>query len=389
MKLYSHDKKSIELLQRLMQGFILSLTKKDSIVLTIKSDAALLTSIIKGCPIQFELSRNKADVRVIIEDNSTSPFFMVDQYSHPESLNFNKYDEKVLKLIKSTEIKLLLYNESNYQIVNVDLSKLNYFDEYTKWTESGPDEFLIKIFTRDLSSEESIKYIDIYESKIWNDNLINGQSYFEFNEYLLNGKHGYNQEFSVRTFLSEFFIPNEELHFSPKKTNDEELTDFIIEYKKAVVLIESKYTISEKQSKFNDAVVKATDQLNLAEDIIYDFIEQIKDSVLREKLNDFKVVLKICLFNDDGRDLKKAFKNVREKYSPDQLPIFISVSLFKYYLTYSKIKNGEDSKFFIINNLLKVIGKRGKDIIIFQSMDSSEGLLTFVEFEEENTEFNS
>ena len=104
-------------------------------------------------------------------------------------------------------------------------------------------------------------YIDSFQNKIWDNKLIHNKAYFKFDEYTIDGKHGYHQEFSFRNILSIYYEPNKELFHSIKKSNGEEFTDFVLIYEKAVVLIESKYTISSKQTMFNKAISKAVKQL--------------------------------------------------------------------------------------------------------------------------------
>ena len=69
-------------------------------------------------------------------------------------------------------------------------------------------------------------------------------------------KHGYNQELSIRANLTRYFSPNQELYHSLLKADKTELTDFLIEYRNAVIIIESKYILSGKQRQLNSASLR-------------------------------------------------------------------------------------------------------------------------------------
>jgi hypothetical protein len=231
------------------------------------------------------------------------------------------------------------------------------------------------------TNEKKLIYIDSFKNGIWDNNLINDKPYFNFDEYLENGKHGYNQEFSIRNILSQFYQPNIELFPSIFKLNGEGFLDFVIIYEKAVVLIESKYTKSPKQTMFNKAITKAIKQLNSAERVICEEPNLIDNDLVKKELLNFQVILKICVFYDDGRNLRNAFQNISQNYDPRTLPLFISIDILNQFTSYLKILNSNNYKYNIIENLIRVrIEYREKNkIIVIDGFDIKTGAITFIE----------
>lgn len=378
MNLYNYDKKTLEKVQSLAQGFYFSYDSEKRVVLTIKSLSGLITTLVKGCPINLLLSKKENFITLYIIDNTLNPQYFKGKDFSDHDVKFENFESVIIDLIRSKEFKLVILNETNYQIVNFNVQKENSINHFTKWLTSEENEFEIQLSNISFIDEKKMIYIDSVKNEIWNDKLINDKPYFNFDEYLKDGMHGYYQEFSVRNLLSEFYDPNKELFPSIQKTNGEELTDFLILYKKAVMIIESKYTISLKQTKFNSAISKAIEQLNNVEEIIYENPEIINHEFVKKEVMDFQVILKLCVFYDDGRDLKKAFKNIHENYEINYLPIFISISVMNQFMSYLKILN-EDYKYNIIENILKIrIEYRKKNkMVIVDGFDNLTGAITF------------
>ena len=379
MNLYNYDAITQQKVFTLSEGFYLSYTTDKKVVLTIKTISGLINSLIKGCPIDLVLSKNERLISIYIIDNKINPtYFRGCGFSDLDE-SFLKFETVIIDLIKSTEYKLVILNEINYQIANVDIKKTNLINQFKDWLNSNNSDFEIRLSNTSFSSENRIMYIDSFQNKIWNNELINKKPYFNLNEYLENGTHGYHQEFSIRNILSEFYQPNIELFPSVLKSNGEELTDFLILYKKAVVIIESKYTISPKQTKFNDAITKAIVQLNKTEAIIVENPELIDNEYIKKEILEFQVILKICVFYDDGRDLKKAFNNVYKNYEVSILPVFISLSVLKQIMTYLKILNGSIYKYNIIENFLRtrIEFRKKNKMIVIDGFDILTGAITF------------
>ncbi|GAK91815.1 hypothetical protein JCM19297_1696 [Nonlabens ulvanivorans] len=381
MNLYNYDKKTLEKLQSLVQGFYLSYDSEKKVVLSIKSTAGLITSMIKGCPINLSLNKRESLINLFVIDNKNNPQYYRGNGFSKLNNEFENFESIVIDLIKSINFRLVILNEANYQIINTNIKKKNSINTFKDWVNNLTEEFEINLSNINFINEKKIIYLDSIKSEIWNDNLINNKPYFNFDEYLENGTHGYNQEFSARTILSEFYEPNLELFPSLQKTNGEELTDFLVLYKKAVVIIESKYTLSPKQTKFNDAISKSIKQLNLVENIIIETPNLIDNNFVKKELLDFQVILKICVFYDNGRDLTKAFQNIRKKYNIEVLPIFISINILNQFMSYLKILNNKEYKYNIIKNLLKIrieFIKKNKMVVI-DGFDINTGTVVFAD----------
>ncbi|MGY5353493.1 hypothetical protein [Wenyingzhuangia sp. IMCC45467] len=380
MNLYNYDEKTLERLENLPQGFYINYDSEKEIVLSLKGTAGLVTSIIKGCPINLYLNKKDSLVTLYIIDNKINPQYFVGNNFSKLDNEFKNFESVVIELIKSIKFRLIILNDANYQIVNTLIEKENYLDHFKNWINNNNEEFEINLSNKDFSNEEKITYLDLIKNDTWDNNLINDKPYYNFNEYIENGSHGYNQEFSIRTFLSNFFEPNIELFPSLFKKNGEELTDFLITYKKAVVVIESKYTISPKQTKFNSAISKAINQLQLVKNLIYENPNCINNELVVKELLDFQVILNICVFYDNGRNLTKSFQNFRENYDINILPIFISVIILNQIMSYIKINDNENFKYYIINNFLRIKKEymEKNEIIIIKGFDLNTGKIEFV-----------
>lgn len=131
---------------------------------------------------------------------------------------------------------------------------------------------------------------------------------------------------------------------------------------------------------FNKGISKAIKQLNSAERIIFKEPNSIDNNLVNKELFDFKVILKICVFYDDGRDLLNAFQNFSKNYDPLTLPLFISLGTFHQFASYLKIRNmdNDNYKYYIIENLLRLrVEYREKNkIIIIDGFDINTGALT-------------
>lgn len=377
--LYDYDKKTFEKIQSLPQGFYLNYDKKKNLVLTIKVLAGVLASIVKGCPITLYLIKDEKLTTLYIMDHPTMPLYFKGINFSEEDKDFKNFEAVVIDLIKAESFTLVVMNETHYQIVNSKISKKNSFNLFVKWLADGEQVFEIILSNSSFSTDNMPMYIDSFENKIWDNKLIDNKPYYKFDEYTKDGKHGYHQEFSFRNILSLYYEPNVELFHSIKKLNGEEFTDFVLIYERAIVLIESKYTISSKQTMFNKAISKAVRQLEKAETTVLEQPDSIADPKVRHALLNFEVLLKMCIFYDDGRDLSNAFKNISQSYPAQNLPLFISIDTFYQFASYIQIKN-ENYKYYIIKNLLKIKAEYSKknEIIIINGVNINTGVIELV-----------
>lgn len=377
--LYDYEKKTFERIQTLPQGFYLSYDNDGNVVLSIKAVAGVVTSIVKGCQITLYLIKDEKLTTLYIMDNPQMPLYFKGVNFSGLDNEFPDFEKVVMDLIKADRFTLVLMNEANYQIANSKINKVNSINIFKKWLEENEQVFEITLSNISLNTENMPMYIDSFQNKIWDNKLIDNKAYFKFDEYTKDGKHGYHQEFSFRNILSLYYQPNKELFHSIKKSNGEEFTDFVVIYEKAIVLIESKYTISTKQTMFNKAINKAVRQLANAEKIAIEQPNSIADSKVRQGLSNFEVLLKICIFYDDGRDLSNSFKNISTNYPPQTLPLFISIDIFYQFASYLQIHN-ENYKYYIIKNLLKIRAEYStrNQIIIINGFNINTGVIELV-----------
>lgn len=373
--MYFASQHILDAIKLICGGFFFDIYNEEEVALLIKYDASIITSIMQGCPIEIILRNPKItnrSTKLYIKDNEKNPLWIIWQNFSVEDNNYKGFDEIIIRLIKSDKIKIVLYNELNYPIFTRTISKRNQLPEFDKWyqkimnssedysdsindidylLENNNNGFKIKVENNSNSNDESLLLLLSFEASKWGGNLINGESHFKIDEYISDGKHGYNQEFSVRSILNQGFRENEELFYSPQKTNDEELTDFLILNNNLAILIESKYVISKKTNKLNQALTKATDQLIKAEGIIWDNIDEVKNKRLRYHLSECKIIFRICVYNDRIVLNDRVCRNIIEKYDKEDLPIFISVRILSEFVTIINNLYKDNFSFYFIDSL--------------------------------------
>jgi hypothetical protein len=170
-----------------------------------------------------------------------------------------------------------------------------------------------------------------YEPIITKDNLF------------LDGKHGYTQEDALRNVLYYFFVKDFNCFISPKKIDGTELIDAVLILKEFVVLIESKYVISDKDTKKTQAIIKAISQLEEAEQYL------LENNIFNEYLILNKKIVKFIL--GDIRLFNKIPKSISDSKSKI-LPIFISITSFTQLLGVIYVENKDDFYQAFENQLL-------------------------------------
>lgn len=363
-----------EKISGLTQGFWLEKEEDETIVLLLKFEASILTKLIKGC--RFELViRNpllsNRGMTLYVYDNPKDPLWVTYKEFGKEHEKFIGFDSIAIELIKAKKIRVAYFNHKNITIFTTLLEKENSFNEFEKWVyevfnnnellksvddsyfapENRQKGFLIPVKNIDCSKEPKMNiHIPDFVND-WKESEFGIESY-NFNDYLEDGKHGYNQEISLKDFLQNIFDVNSEIFHSPLKKDGNELIDFIICHKNASILLESKCVLSEKKTKLQKALTKAIDQLNDAKSIISDRREIINDLKVKAKIENCDIVLRICVFNDSQNILGGKTKNLIANYEKEELPIFISVrNLFQLFADI-KVTYGEHYKFNLIQNLI-------------------------------------
>ncbi|SOU86810.1 conserved hypothetical protein [Tenacibaculum dicentrarchi] len=372
--LYIPSDKVFEKVRSLVQGFWLEIDDEGIIVLLMKFEASILTSLIAGSKIEIVVRNPKLENRsstLYLYDRQKDPLWITWQKFGKEHKEYIGFDEVLIKLIQSSKIRVAYFNTHSEPIFTTVLEKKNTFNSFKEWViniysstellekvddgyyapETENKGYTVSIDNRDSSSEEKMTIFNPLKDIEWSGDF--NESGYNFNDYLKDGKHGYNQEISIKGNLINYFTANEELYHSPKKTDGTELIDFLVHYKKATILIESKFILSEKQSKLNQAFSKAVKQLKDAEEIIKTDLTKIENEHgIIEKLANNEVIIRLCLYNDSKTVNSKNLKNIIKKYSKNDLPVFISCTNFFQLLGDIKLKNEELYKYNTIQNLI-------------------------------------
>ena len=374
---YFPSNKTVQKINDLVLSFYLEKDEKGELVLLLKFEASVITSLIKGCQFELILRSPKISPRTItlyVHDHLESPLWVTWKEFSQQDKVYDGIDTIAIELLKTNSLRVVYFNEMNIPIFTKVLEKRNQFADFENWhhlvvnsksiiervydgyflPEDTTKGFTVKILNKDYSKEDKLKISSYTENINWGEKPINDNEFYNFNDFLENGKHGYNQELSIRATLSRYFTPQKELFHSVKKTDKTELTDFLVEYRNGVIIIESKYIISDTQRQLNSALVKATNQLNSAEKVIFTNPDLIKNSELANRLKKCEFVIRICLHNDNIIIDEKNTRNLVKKYTKENLPLFISVATFSQMLGTIILLNKENYKYNIFQNLLNL-----------------------------------
>ncbi|MGE7777762.1 hypothetical protein ACQKLP_23810 [Chitinophaga sp. NPDC101104] len=350
---YMPSDATLGILQGLLQGFWIEKDKDGIVVILIKLEASLLNSIITGCILEVVLRNPHAKSRsctLYVHDIPNNPFYVSwQEFSNPDP-NLHDFDQIAIELARSSEVRVVLFNELTHPIFSVLLKTALpsytleswlfkvYNDELYRGIKNDPDGnyhpetpiigFPIKILNQDHSSVEKLILISPEYEEEWREKWEQNKGVFHLKDFEGDGKHGYYQEFSIMNYLARFFAPEKEFFVGPVKSDGNEFTDFVICGSEAALLIESKYIISNKQTKRNSALSKAIEQLNKAEESILNGSLNLVDLELTKKLIGAKFITKICLVNDKTILSDTTDRNLLTKYSKKQLPLFISTTSF-------------------------------------------------------------
>lgn len=336
-------------IESLVQGFWIDKCDTGVAVLMIKLEASLVNSIVKGVPLEIVIRNPKIDKRsctLYIYDIVEEPFYVTGRTFSEADKNVQDIDEILLTMASSNEVIVSLYNLDSKPIHTKTLD-INCADNIHNWlfkvynyniySEQGKKEISGNYLPENEFKGFSIK-INNYDSTILpkiDSYLIEPDkkgdfhtSHFNLSNYEGDGKHGYFQENSVDSILRRHFIVNEDFFCSPQNSDGTEFTDFILISDSIAILIESKYVISDKQTKINNALKKAINQLNDKESQIKNRTVNLVDKLLENRLTNNMEIVKVCLINDKVILTEERSKNLSDNYEKKDLPIFIPVSNF-------------------------------------------------------------
>lgn len=353
-----------EKLKGLLHGYLIDEEEDGRIALLIKLDASLLTSIINGCPIEIVLRNPNILARtctLYVYDILTNPYCVTGENFSDEDKAVRGFDEIVMKLLTKPQIRMALYNEFSHPIFTTFLELDYRADEFSSWLlkvqshdefknvpkdvlgiyfpENERTGFRVKVLNKDNSKEKKLIIISPdYEYDVQSEAIIKHGA-FNYDDYVGDGKHGYLQEVSVLNNFLRLLKPNVEFFVSPKQIDGNEFADFLVIYKNACIVIESKYVISDKTTKRNAAMKRAIEQLNRAERLIMNKEALLENNVLAKLVNRVNFVVKICLVNEKTIINEVNSKNIIQQYQKEELPLFISVNGFFLVLTQLRLKN--------------------------------------------------
>lgn len=361
-------------MEDLVQGFMFDTDDLGDPVLMIKFDAAVLTSIVKGCAL--EIIAGHPDVFpggcvLMIFDNPKVPLFV---YNIPQEMDTAVGPEvawQLEKLIENKQIRIALFNELLMPVFSGELEATFNNADWQNWLSGqfrepkldprGPNAityypeqsnngFLIRLINCDHSGEKMIDVL-MYDPEKDFANVVDGR--YNFADFLTDGKHGYHQEFSLHHTFSQFFTENENYFPSPLKTGGQEFTDFVILLDDAYLLIESKHVISAKQTKVSKQISKATQQLKRSDELILDGTLSLKNSMLQQALLQRRINIRMCIYNDAIKLTESKCKTIVSEFDKIDLPIFISVGTLKEFLVGIYLMSSERFKQNVKENLMR------------------------------------
>ncbi len=377
---YFPSDKVLDKISSLVQGFWIEKESDGTVVVLMKFEASILTKLIQGSDFEFVFRNPKLSNRSItlyVYDNIKEPLWVTGRKFSNEDKLYLGFDEISIELIKATKIRVAYYTHKNTCIFTTTLTKENNYKNFESWIidryrdledincedeeyfypENIKKGFSIKIENKDCSEEPKINFFIPNLDKITESNYEEAVDKYNFNDYLKDGKHGYNQEISLYDFLKDIFTVDEELFFSPKLENENELIDFFIIDNDAILLFESKFVLSNKKTKLDKALSKAIEQLNHAENIIKNKTTLIKNPQIKSKIQKPPVIIRVCVYNDSQSLFGGKTKNIISKFSKNELPIFISVTMLFQLIADLKIRNAEMLTPNLIRNFIDIYTK--------------------------------
>lgn len=373
---YSAGKEAYKQMEEIPQGFAFEFDDEGIPVLLIKFDIAILTSIIKGCPLEILINNprlTQKSLSLVIYDNVKYPYWVDGVEDLSKDKVYTEFSSNVINLIGKKQIKLALYNEILMPVYFKTLTLSFDLSEWKKWitafyndpltllppapsmgltTQQLYKGFCIPIGNVNHSGEQKLSINFSITEGVNADKLtVNG---YNFNDYIEDGKHGYHQELSVKKILATYFEIGKELFVSPVNQNGTEFADFILLLDDTYIIFESKYVISTKPTKINSALSKAVEQLARTDRLIRDDELQLKNLDLTNELRSRKFNLKICLHNDSLYLTKSKCQSIIDKFDKMDLPMFMSVSILSQFLAAFHITN---SAYFHLNLKVNLVNR--------------------------------
>jgi hypothetical protein len=367
-------------IKRLNFGYYIDLDNRGAINLLLKLEPDLMMSVIEGAQMSIIIRNPNLEERgstLYIWDKTHHPTFIVGNSFGIEDPVWTGFDQWAIKLAKEAgQISVSFFNHNNHNFFNTDLN--------IQFDPTGFDAWLFKIYNDPEYHDKSLLPVrgdftpeDIrkgFELRIYNVNNqespkikfsapeykegalnhpLTQKPYFDYADYLTNGKHGVLQEMTLTTKLEVLFKTDEQLYVSPRYDNGLEFTDFLLFDGDCVMVIESKFIKSDKATRRHANISKAIKQLMRVEKEVKGKICKLTGEYLQALINKMNHVLKICVIND-RIDLDDEYATMLAKqFEKPDLPIFISVGDFTNLLTGLNLKNPDYLSYNLFSNLIK------------------------------------
>jgi hypothetical protein len=358
------SEKAYEKLMGLLQGFWLDVDEDGIPALLIKLEASLIASIINGVPFDIIIRNPNITQRsctLYIYDIDKNPFYITGSVFGEEHESFLGFDKAAVALAGADSVTVILYNELSHPVFTIRLN-INIGNSFDKWLfnvynnneyksippvegdgyyfpESDMKGFKVSFINIDNSKTDKVTIIAPLYIEEWRSGTVADIESFNYNNYDGDGKHGYLQELSIANNLSKIFIPNVDFYLSPKNKDGKEFADFIIVKDEYLILIESKYILSNKQTNKHGAIVKAVNQLKKAEGSIVSGELDLENEELLDRLKNIRYVVKYCLLNDRIILSDENSGAIVRMFNKSELPIFTSVTSFFQMAVSIKLKN--------------------------------------------------
>jgi hypothetical protein len=219
-------------LESLIQGFLLEIDNEDIVTIIFKLEASILTKMIGGCKFQIVLRNPKVSNRattIYIYDNVIEPMFISWQEFGIEDEHYVGFDEIIIKLLKSTQVRVSYYNYQNIPVFTTLLPISPNFQDFNTWIkeiysdttpvvpisngEFNPENrkkgYQINVANKDGSKDPKVTiFVQNLNDEIDPNSESSG---YNFNDFLDDGKHGYNQEHSFESHIKNYFEINVEV----------------------------------------------------------------------------------------------------------------------------------------------------------------------------------
>lgn len=347
--IYYPDEQTLNQLLSCPQGFQIKFSEDQTATLFLKFDMAKLIAIIKGCPLQIRIANpfyETVPYFLYILDNPKQPFWA-------KSTNVvinNSIHREVHQLINVKKLRIALFNEMTAPIHGFATELNDYASTFDIWISNldNPDpalrskDLIIDLKNTDHSNEAT--FTSILNTFSTTDLSSPFQSVINIGDYLVNGKHGYSQEESIKNIFAAHFEVNKELFISPKTENGTEFCDFVVLLERSYLIIESKFVISSKRTNEATQIKKGVRQLLRAKIDIYGKTINLHDKVLQKEILDRKYPLNVLLYNGSINLDSKKCDAWLVKDNKMHLPMFMPIETLTQFLNSVYIQSPENFK---------------------------------------------